>query len=64
MSQKVYQFLKILSLAHSECSHNDFGKCGSILITLSLLHFEMNCRRMYYNLSHFLNSCTTAWRNL
>jgi len=35
--------------------HNNLGKCESILIILSLLHSQVNCRRWWNKMCHLTN---------
>jgi len=35
---------------------DNFSKCGQILITLSLLHSEMNGRKSYYAVGHLASN--------
>jgi len=34
------------------CFYNNFGKCEPILIILSLLYFEINCRSKWNKMYH------------
>jgi len=36
--------------------YNNFGKCGSILIVLSLSHSQMNCRKSWHKIYHLTSN--------